>query len=553
MIGVNIKSCDRTVVEEFFQLFKTPWEIWVPGRSYDVLITDDRHDQELKVPLVIIFQQGLNSSPAGNAGEKTNRKPALASGKDGTVFPIYAGIQKVSGGDEILTDINTGAPVGARFNGAGGCTIRLGFNLFEEIDFLLRHGQPLTYAHMPTLDIHIANIRKWILAEGIPLVEIPPVPHGSPFFVCLTHDVDFAGIKNHKFDHTMAGFIYRAVVSSAINFLKGRCPFTFLVRNLLAVVSLPLIFIGLKQDIWMQFKKYLEIENGCRSTFFFVPFKDQPGNTENGPAEAIRAVKYEVADLQNDIGYLLKHSYEVGVHGIDAWFDLERAKVELNKIKELTGRNNLGVRMHWLYHNQNSANLLEEAGYAYDATWGYNESAGCRNGSFQVHKPIQANTLLELPMHIMDTALFYPDYMNLTFKEGLETIRHFMDSVSIYGGVLTLNWHHRSIAPERLWESVYRDALRLFQSRGAQFLTAGEVVNWFRKRRSIEFSEIHHEGPKIRVKLSFASEEISHADQFVLRIYKPIGKDTRKQMGEASGENFLDHPIGNLNEIEVGC
>ena len=39
MIGVIFRDTQKSVVEEFFELFKTPWEVFRPNRSYDVVRT----------------------------------------------------------------------------------------------------------------------------------------------------------------------------------------------------------------------------------------------------------------------------------------------------------------------------------------------------------------------------------------------------------------------------------------------------------------------------------------------------------------------------------
>ena len=129
---------------------------------------------------------------------------------DGVLFPVYCGTKGISGDAQFIRASESGVTTGTRFYDGRKIILRLGFDLFEEINYLLTNGQPLHYAHYPTLDTHIGNLRKWILQAGIPMVEIPPAPKGHKFFACLTHDVDFAGIRNHKFDHTMAGFLYRA-------------------------------------------------------------------------------------------------------------------------------------------------------------------------------------------------------------------------------------------------------------------------------------------------------------------------------------------------------
>src|SRR5207247_6272404 len=88
--------------------------------------------------------------------------------------------------------------------------LRVGYDLFGEVRFLLSTGQPPSNALIPTLDIHISMLRTWILEAGIPVVEIPPVPAGFESMACLTHDVDFLRIREHKFNRTMCGFLWRA-------------------------------------------------------------------------------------------------------------------------------------------------------------------------------------------------------------------------------------------------------------------------------------------------------------------------------------------------------
>ncbi len=43
--------------------------------------------------------------------------------------------------------------------------------------------------------------------------------------------------------------------------------------------------------------------------------------------------------------------------------------------------------------------ILDEAGFSYDSSAGYNETVGYRNGTTQVFRPLGTKTLLELPLH----------------------------------------------------------------------------------------------------------------------------------------------------------
>src|SRR5581483_11263519 len=90
---------------------------------------------------------------------------------------------------------------------------------------------------------------------------------------------------------------------------------------------------------------------------------------------------------------------------------------ELDKIRAITGVQEIGVRMHWLYFNESSPALLESAGASYDSSIGFNETVGYRAGTSQAYKPLNAAKLLELPVEVMDTALFYPSYRDVSPKE----------------------------------------------------------------------------------------------------------------------------------------
>ena len=227
------------------------------------------------------------------------------------------------------------------------------------------------------------------------------------------------------------------------------------------------------------------LEKGIRSTFFVIPFQNTPGERQDGPAPKFRAARYSAEDIAGTIRELTSAGCEVGLHGIDAWCDSSRGRSELAEIRRLTGVSEIGVRMHWLYYGEQSPTILEEAEAAYDSSVGYNETVGYRAGTTQAYKHLAATHLLELPLHVMDTALFYPAYLGLSPLQAREVLVDIADNATKFGGCITINWHDRSLAPERLWGLPYRDLLQDLKSRGAWFATARETVSWFEKRRSV--------------------------------------------------------------------
>jgi hypothetical protein len=83
--------------------------------------------------------------------------------------------------------------------------------------------------------------------------------------------------------------------------------------------------------------------------------------------------------------------------------------------------------------------------------------------------------------------LFYPAHMDLSPNEARKVIDRIIDATVQFGGVVTLNWHDRSIAAERHWGKFYADLVLELEARGAWLATAAEAVSWFRKRRAVTF------------------------------------------------------------------
>jgi hypothetical protein len=96
--------------------------------------------------------------------------------------------------------------------------------------------------------------------------------------------------------------------------------------------------------------------------------------------------------------------------------------------------------------------------------------------------------LIELPLTIMDSALLYPGRMNLSRKKALGLCRGVVNDTARFGGTLVINWHDRSLAPERLWGAPYAELLDHVETgRRVWFVSASEAVAWYKWRRAIHF------------------------------------------------------------------
>jgi hypothetical protein len=514
MIGVVANKEEHSIVVEFFELFKTPWEFWRPGARYDVLLCSNSMVPESDARLLLLY--GSQRQPF----EKYQSiKTSCAPGHNFALFrgeriPIYGNCLLLEGlPNEVLVHKGTSSvALDAQL------VVRLGFDLFEEIQHLLTKGQPAELATIPTLELHISLLRELIVNHGVTLVEIPPVPAGHRFIVSLTHDVDHPRVRQHLCDHAMFGFLYRALIGSVIDFCRGRRSLRQVVLNWKAAFSLPLVFAGIVKDFWNQVDRYLELEGDLAATFFVIPTKGEPGVDSHGRIKAKRASRYALTDIADDLKKLLSANCEIAVHGIDAWRDSAKGRDEREDVQKITGTAETGVRMHWLYFDSQAPATLEKAGFSYDSTVGYNETIGYRAGTTQVFKHAEVDHLLELPLHIMDTALFYPSYMNLPNDQARAAMLRLIENVARFGGVLTINWHDRSLGPERLWGDAYLALLGDLHARTPWFATGLQTVSWFRKRRAASFVRITEDDGSVRVRTA-TNATAADLPPLTLRVY----------------------------------
>ncbi len=184
-----------------------------------------------------------------------------------------------------------------------------------------------------------------------------------------------------------------------------------------------------------------------------------------------------------------------------------------------------------MLRDEHTFRILEEAGYAYDSTAGYNETVGYRNGTTQVFRPIGARSLLELPLHIQDGALFYPQRLDLSEAEAAERCDAMLANAARCGGVVTVLWHDRSHGPERFWGSFYIRLLETLRALNAWFGTGAEVIAWFRERRAIRFERVERPGGAC-TRLRYDGDAIR--PPVTIRVHRP-------SCGESSPP-FVDRP-----------
>ena len=223
MIAVLAEEGQYPAVREFFELFKTPWEFFHGNSRCSVLLCAAKQIPENSAKIVLVYGSQENSFDRAHGVQIGSRHSGTTVLLGENRVPIYGDCLTFGANeDDVLTREPSHEPVVVTIASGDKTIVRIGFDLFKEIEYLLTRGQPLAHAAIPTLELHIALLRRLILGQSISLVEVPPVPDGHSFVACLTHDMDHIGIRNHKFDHTVFGFLYRATLGSLLDVCRGK-------------------------------------------------------------------------------------------------------------------------------------------------------------------------------------------------------------------------------------------------------------------------------------------------------------------------------------------
>ena len=136
------------------------------------------------------------------------------------------------------------------------------------------------------MELHISLLRELIVSKGCLWSRYFPFPQAIALLFALLMTLIIPRVRYHKCDHTMFGFLYRALIGSVIDFCRGRRSLRQVAANWKAALSLPLVFAGIVKDFWNQLDRYLELEKDLASTFFVIPTKGDAGVDPQGQNKA---------------------------------------------------------------------------------------------------------------------------------------------------------------------------------------------------------------------------------------------------------------------------
>ena len=178
------------------------------------------------------------------------------------------------------------------------------------------------------------------------------------------------------------------------------------------------------EDLYRNIPQFMELEEkfGIRSTFFFRTLY------ENG----------NVDDYEDDIQTLQKGNWEIGLHtDPQSVNNIEKIKIEKEKLESLTKRPIVGNRVHFLNYDLELPSKLKKLGFLYDSS--------LRHSKDKIDEKemgySKIDELIEFPVTLMDAYLFThmginEDGIVPEFKKTLELGRDFSDQ-----NVISVIWH----------------------------------------------------------------------------------------------------------------
>ena len=297
------------------------------------------------------------------------------------------------------------------------------------------------------------EVSKFLIGNGLNLeVEYP---EDKKFAVCLTHDID-------------------AVYPSRLSVTLGAAK-SLMQHQIKNAFKTLLKSIKKRRNPWWNFKEImaLEAKYGAKSSFYFLAL-----------STGERDFNFVVEDLENELRNIEDNDWEVGLHGgHEAYNTLDEIKKEKKRLERVLGKKVIGYRNHYLkFKVPDTWELLSKAGFKYDATFGYADCVGFRNGMCHPFKPFNLDTneeidILEIPLTIMDCTLF--NYMKLDMRGAWEVTKLLIDTVERYKGVITILWHNTYMAGENL--KFYEKILKYCYEKGAWMGSGEEVCEWWDK------------------------------------------------------------------------
>ena len=297
------------------------------------------------------------------------------------------------------------------------------------------------------------EVSRYLIEQGME-VEFP---ENKTFAVCLTHDMD------DIYPPLSHSLLSSACCLKSLDFRGSAAQFLWKFRR-------P------EHSPYLNCSEIMDFEAGfgAKSSFYFIASKEDP-----------KRFRYDIEDIESYVGDVSDRGWEAGLHGGYYSYDNPEAlKNEKERLEKVLGKKVLGFRNHYLrFKTPETWELLADAGFSYDSTFGYSDSVGFRNGMCHPFRPYNLNKdreidILEIPLTVMDVALFKA---SRSFEEAWRCTKDLIDTTARFNGVITLLWHNFVFGCgfRKDWIKLYEKALQYCLDKGAWMTSGEEIYKWW--------------------------------------------------------------------------
>ena len=219
----------------------------------------------------------------------------------------------------------------------------------------------------------------------------------------------------------------------------------------------------------------MEIEEkmGLRSTFFFL--------NETYPVSLLRPASwrlglgyYNMTDpsVKQVIKTLDAQGWEIGLHSSYlSYKDPDLLSREKKDLETIVGHPVLGVRQHYLNLDENTWLRQAEAGFLYDASYGYTRDIGFKEGKYNPFTPMIGRRFYVVPLALMDSCV-------MSRVNPLREAMNIVELAEERKTCLVLNWHQRMFNEKEFpgYLRIYLELIEACKRKKAVFYTIGEHV-----------------------------------------------------------------------------
>src|SRR5579864_8576985 len=141
MLGLIVKQDEVRLAAEFFELFKTPWEMFDAAHSYEAVLSTGEVPSHCDCKLLIVYSSEPLAwdAEAGLQFHRRLRDRLIVLGAQ--KLPIYGDIATIRDCQCALGSvIDDAESPGRELTREGRREVRLGYDLFQEMAFLLGQG-----------------------------------------------------------------------------------------------------------------------------------------------------------------------------------------------------------------------------------------------------------------------------------------------------------------------------------------------------------------------------------------------------------------------------